>query len=151
MKTIFKLLFILFLCFTTTFCTTLPTKTTITSPKPAYDFNFYTNHLIKGLFPQIRETVKPYNRFLSQEEAQEAVDKVFMTVSSYLTKNKIVVFEKPKVQIFKLSNDVNVVFILKVEIHFLDKAESKEDLLNTIIIAKKFLLFYGKEKKGEGI
>lgn len=151
-KIISKILLVIMVCLMTTFCSPVHTAVKPTpAPAPTYDFKFYSHYLINDIFPLINEAAKPYRKFLTQEEAQVMVDTISVKIQNYLVKNKLYVFEKPKVQLFKLSNGQNVAFILRVEFKFLDKESSYKDLVNTVIINKKFLIFFGPEKTGEGI
>ncbi|MFW9872280.1 MAG: hypothetical protein ACFFG0_04185 [Candidatus Thorarchaeota archaeon] len=118
---------------------------------PAYDFDFYSHSLSKNLFPKINNTLKPYNRFLSEDEAQEIVNKVSDIIFRYLKDNNLYVSRKPDIAIYKLDDGKYIAFVVRIEIHFLDKESSYKHLINTLIIVKKFLVFFGPKKLGVGV
>lgn len=152
MKIITRLLFMFFLCLTISCASIAPSATTQPQNNSyKYTFDFYANHLSKGLFPKIEKTIKPYKKFLNSKEGQKAVDEVFECIETYLKKNNLYVYSNPKVQIFQFQNDKVTLFILRVELHFLDEASSIKNYVNTVIFSKKFLIFFGKKLKGVGI
>lgn len=146
MKMIYKLALIICLCMILA-CSTIPSKPDKTNTKSTYDFVFYSTHLSKHLYPQIKEFIKPFKRNMSREEVQIIVDGVTMLVGNYIYKNQLYISCKPLVQIFKLGNDEHIAYVLKTQISFLDKEESFRDLINTVIITKKFLVYFGYNKK----
>lgn len=154
MKITTKLILVLFMCLIISCATAAPPPSTVVQKQitsEQYNFDFYANHLSKGVFPQIEKTIKPYKKFLTQEECKKLANEVFDCIWIYINNNNLYISKKPTVQVFKLSSKTKVAFVLRIEIHFLDKESSFKDLVNTVIFTKKFLIFFGKERTGAGI
>jgi len=150
MKKISKLLAVLILCLTTTFCAGIAPAEKSQPSKPTYDYNFYTDHF-KNIISNTNKILDNYRNYLTSEEAQTICDRVLIETVNYITSNKLYILRKPTVDLFKLTNGKTVAFILRIEISFLDREESKKDLINTLKITKKFLIFYGDVRPGVDI
>jgi hypothetical protein len=150
MKIFLKIILLICLCLTIS-CATIPSSKT----RPTYNFDFYSTNLSKGLFPEIEHVIKPYKKYLTKDEAQNLSNDVFICVMKYAGDHKLFLFSKPLIQTFGFSNDseTEYLFILRVELHFVDEESSVKEanMINTIIFTKAFLIFSGKKPIGAGI
>lgn len=145
MKMIFRFALVILLCLTLS-CSTALSKPDKVNTKDVYNFEFYSNHLSKHLYPQIKKFVEPYHKNMSADEAQIVVGGVSTLVTNYIIENQLFITRPPLVQIFELENNKHIAIVLKVQMTFLDKEESFRDLVNTVIIVKQFLLYFGPKK-----
>ena len=145
MKILTKIFLVICLCLTVS-CSGVPVVPSTVSP--AYNFSFYSDHLSKGMFPEIEKVVISYKRFLTIKDCENLIEDVFDCTWCYIEKNKLYVSQEPVVKVSKLESKTNVAFVLSVEIHFLDKETSFKGLINTIIITKKFLIFLDRKLTG---
>ena len=141
-----KSLVIVLLCIILTCTPILPSISKCESQTST--FEIYSTHLSKNVFPHIKEMGKKYSKDITQEEANYLTNTIFAYLVNYFSENDLKISRPPLVQLFKLSNGVNIAVVLKIQISFVDKDESFKDLSNTIIFNKKFLIFFSQNSKG---
>jgi hypothetical protein len=149
MKMIYRFILILLLCLPIS-CSAALSQSNLNNSENKCSFTFYSDHLSK-LYSEIEKFVEPCSKAFDEEEGQLLVDGVSTLITNYVIKNKLCITDPPLVQIFKLRNNKNKAYVLKVEIRFFDKKESFKDLINTVIFTKKFLIYFGYKKTGVGI
>ena len=154
MKLLSKIFLVFYLCLAFSCVPAISKSPSITTNVQVTEFSYeyYSSLLSTGLFPEIKDVLKKYHKYLTKEEVSEAMGELQVVVKRFFIERKVLVeIPRFRITVYESSDKKVTVFNLELTILFLDKEETNEPFVNTITISKSFLIFMGKAKAGAGI